>query len=187
MNKQLKQTGNTDKKNYIVSALEKKYEAREDVTLKQAHDNDFDLKLGSRSIVRIVANKKAESNGIALFRIANNEKVLKEVKELESVKGYTNCYSIDEIGRTESCFYRFNYETVGTAVNSALAIFDYIDNMIREKKASEEKKQESKKADGKKEESKKQESKKEEKKADGKKKQETETKKKQDGKKNSKK
>lgn len=165
MNKDLrKENRNSVKKDFVVATIEKVLGNRENVTLKQSHGNDFDIKLGSRSIVRIVANKREDSNGVALFRIASD--LLADIKNIEAVKGYTGCYNIEEIDRKEACFFRFNYETIGLATSSALAIFEYVDKLIRQKKEAEKKTEaEAKKTEA----SKKQEAKTEDKKTEAKK------------------
>lgn len=152
MRKELKtKSANTDKRNYVVSTITARLEKREDVTLKQEHTNDFDLKIGSRSIVRIVANKTDVSNASAIYPIAFE--YLEEIKKLEAVKDYKLAYPVNN----DACCFRFNYETIGEATNSALAIFDFIDKALKAKteaKKTETKKQETAKTEDKKQETK---------------------------------
>ena len=160
MRKELKtKSANTDKRSYVVSTITARLEKREDVTLKQEHTNDFDLKIGSRSIVRIVANKTDVSNASAIYPIAFE--YLEDIKKLEAVKDYKLAYPVNN----DSCCFRFNYETIGEATSSALAIFDYIDKVLKAKtetaKKTETKKQETAKTEDSKTDSKKQEKKQE--------------------------
>lgn len=153
MKKELKtKSANTDKRNYVVSTITARLEKREDVTLKQEHTNDFDLKIGSRSIVRIVANKTDVSNASAIYPIAFE--YLEDIKKLEAVKDYKLAYPVNN----DSCCFRFNYETIGEATSSALAIFDFMDKVLKAKtetaKKTGDKKQETKTEDSKKQEKK---------------------------------
>lgn len=171
MIKALTNKGNEEKKAIITETLEKKFEKRTDVTLKQNSERDFDLQFGSVSIVRIVAGKKDNTNGVALFRVCKDS--LQDISKITAVNkdgdNESARYNIDECGRVETCFYRFNYETIQRAIASALAIFDLMEKAITKKKAeAEAKKKEASKEDSKKAEAK-TDSKKEDKKAEAKK------------------
>ena len=137
MIKALTSKGNETKKAIITEALEKHFGKRTDVTLKQNSERDLDLQFGSVSIVRIVAGKKDNTNGVALFRVCRDS--LQDISKITAVNkdgdNESARYNIDECGRVETCFYRFNYETIQRAIASALAIFDLMEKVISQKKA----------------------------------------------------